>query len=64
MDDAKWSQDRYNEIKSEVGKYLKGVGYKDADKVRFTPSSGLRGAARLGMAFEGASASAFSPPVP
>ena len=41
MDDAKWSQDRYNEIKSEVGKYLKGVGYKDADKVRFTPSSGL-----------------------
>jgi elongation factor 1-alpha len=37
-----YSQDRYNEIKSEVGTYLKKVGY-NADNVPFIPMSGWTG---------------------
>lgn len=34
-----WSQSRYEEIKDELGKYLKVVGY-DPTKVPFIPLSG------------------------
>ncbi len=44
MDDAtvNWSQDRYNEIKNEVSRMLKMVGYK-VDKIPFVPTSGWTG---------------------
>ncbi len=44
MDDpsVNWNEERYNEIKSEVGRMLKMVGYK-VDKVHFVPTSGWTG---------------------
>jgi len=44
MDDpsVKYSKARYEEIKSEVGSYLKGIGY-NVDKINFIPISGWVG---------------------
>jgi elongation factor 1-alpha len=44
MDDAtvNWSQERYNEIKNEVSRMLKMVGYK-VEKIPFVPTSGWTG---------------------
>jgi len=44
MDDASvnWSQERYNEIKNEVSRMLKMVGYK-VEKFPFVPTSGWTG---------------------
>jgi elongation factor 1-alpha len=44
MDDASvnWSQERYNEIKNEISRMLKMVGFK-AEKVPFVPVSGWTG---------------------
>jgi elongation factor 1-alpha len=44
MDDVSvnWSQDRYNEIKNEVGRMLKMVGFK-LEKIHFVPTSGWTG---------------------
>lgn len=37
-----WSQERYEEIKKELGQYLKKVGYA-VDKIPFIPLSGWLG---------------------
>jgi elongation factor 1-alpha len=37
-----WSQERYEEIKKELGSYLKKVGYQ-IDKIPFIPLSGWHG---------------------
>ena len=37
-----WSQDRYEEIKKELGSYLKKVGY-NVEKIPFIPLSGWHG---------------------
>jgi elongation factor 1-alpha len=44
MDDVSvnWSEDRFNEIKGEVGRMLKLVGYK-VEKIPFVPTSGWTG---------------------
>jgi len=44
MDDASvnWSQERYNEVKNEVTRMLKMVGYK-VEKIPFVPTSGWTG---------------------
>jgi len=44
MDDVSvnWSQDRFNEIKNEVGRMLKMVGFK-VEKIPFVPTSGWTG---------------------
>ncbi len=42
MDTVDWAEDRYNEIKEEIGNFLKGIGYK-LDKVHFVPVSGITG---------------------
>jgi len=44
MDDASvnWSQERYEEIKNEIGRLLKTVGYK-VEKTPFVPTSGWTG---------------------
>jgi len=44
MDDAtvNWSEERYNEVKNEVTRMLKMVGYK-AEKIPFVPTSGWTG---------------------
>ncbi len=44
MDDASvnWGQDRYNEVKNEVSRMLKMVGYK-VEKIPFVPTSGWTG---------------------
>ncbi|MHA1377761.1 MAG: translation elongation factor EF-1 subunit alpha [Candidatus Helarchaeota archaeon] len=44
MDDATvdWKEDRYNEVKDEIGSLLKRVGYPD-DKVSFVPVSAWTG---------------------
>jgi len=44
MDDASvnWSEERYNEVKNEVTRMLKMVGYK-TDKIPFVPTSGWTG---------------------
>jgi len=44
MDDASvnWSEERYNEIKNEVSRMLKMVGYK-VEKIPFVPTSGWTG---------------------
>nr|AIM46986.1 translation elongation factor 1-alpha [Alphamonas edax] len=42
MDDAGWAEARYNEIQTEVKRFLKTVGY-NPDKVPFIPISGFRG---------------------
>jgi elongation factor 1-alpha len=44
MDDAStnWSQDRYTEVKNEVSRMLKMVGFK-VDKINFVPVSGWTG---------------------
>ncbi|MEM2105453.1 MAG: translation elongation factor EF-1 subunit alpha [Candidatus Bathyarchaeia archaeon] len=44
MDDASvnWSEERYNEIKNEVGRMLRMVGYK-VEKIPFVPTSGWTG---------------------
>lgn len=44
MDDANvnYSQDRYNEIKDEVGNYLDSIGYK-LGTIKFIPISGWKG---------------------
>ncbi|MBS7637097.1 translation elongation factor EF-1 subunit alpha [Candidatus Bathyarchaeota archaeon] len=44
MDDptVNWSQERYNEVKNEVSRMLKMVGYK-VEKVPFVPTSGWTG---------------------
>jgi elongation factor 1-alpha len=44
MDDASvnWSQERYSEIKNEVSRMLKMVGYK-VEKIPFVPTSGWTG---------------------
>jgi len=45
MDDktVNYSEDRFNEIKGEVEAYLKKVGYKVEEKVKFVPISGWVG---------------------
>ena len=42
MDSANYSEDRYNEIKDEIGRFLKGIGYK-LENVHFIPVSGIEG---------------------
>jgi len=42
MDGANYSEERYNEIKDEVTKMLKGIGWK-VKKIPFIPMSGLQG---------------------
>lgn len=44
MDDptVNWSQDRYNEVKNELSRMLRLVGYK-VDKIHFVPISGWTG---------------------
>ena len=42
MDGADYSEARYNEIKDEVTKMLKGIGWK-VKKIPFIPMSGLQG---------------------
>jgi elongation factor 1-alpha len=44
MDDVSvnWSEDRYNEVKNEVSRMLKMVGYK-TEKIPFVPTSGWTG---------------------
>jgi elongation factor 1-alpha len=44
MDDANvnYSQDRYNEIKDEVGNYLDSIGFKK-EEINFVPISGWKG---------------------
>jgi elongation factor 1-alpha len=44
MDDknVNWSESRFNEIKAEMSKYLKTVGYKETD-IKFIPISGWAG---------------------
>lgn len=44
MDDASvnWNQERYDEIKNEIGRLLKTVGY-NVDKIPFVPTSGWTG---------------------
>ena len=44
MDDASvnWSEERYNEVKNEVSRMLRMVGYK-VDKIPFVPTSGWTG---------------------
>jgi elongation factor 1-alpha len=44
MDDASvnWSEERYNEVKNEVSRMLKMVGYR-AEKIPFVPTSGWTG---------------------
>ena len=42
MDRAEYSEDRYNEIKTEVSSMLKSIGYK-IKKIPFIPMSGLNG---------------------
>jgi elongation factor 1-alpha len=44
MDDASvnWGQERYNEVKNEVSRMLKMVGYK-VEKIPFVPTSGWTG---------------------
>jgi elongation factor 1-alpha len=46
MDAANWSEDRFNEIKKEVGLYLEKVGYKldnPKNPIYFVPISGFNG---------------------
>ena len=38
-----WSQERYEEVKNEIGDFLKKVGYK-VDQINFVPISGISGA--------------------
>jgi elongation factor 1-alpha len=42
-DSVKYSEDRYNEVKDEVGGFLKGIGYKPKD-IHFIPTSALSAA--------------------
>jgi len=44
MDDAtvNWNEERYNEVKNEVGRMLKMVGFK-VERVHFVPTSGWTG---------------------
>jgi len=44
MDDvsANWSEERYNEVKNEISRMLKMVGFK-VDKIPFVPTSGWTG---------------------
>lgn len=42
MDTVKWLKDRFEEIKSKLGLFLKQAGYKESD-VTFVPCSGLSG---------------------
>ncbi len=41
-DNVNWSEDRYNEIKDEVGLYLDSIGYAK-DQISFVPISGYLG---------------------
>lgn len=40
MDDVKYSEERYKEVKDEVGAFLKSIGYK-IDQIPFIPTSAL-----------------------
>lgn len=42
MDTVDWSEDRFEDIKSKLGIFLKQAGYKETD-VTFVPCSGLNG---------------------
>lgn len=42
MDTVFWSEERFEEIKSKLGLFLKQAGYKESD-VTFVPCSGLSG---------------------
>lgn len=42
MDTVDWSKDRFEDIKSKLGHFLKQAGYKESD-VSFIPCSGLNG---------------------
>jgi len=42
MDTVNWSKDRFEEIKSKLGLFLKQAGYKELD-ITFIPCSGLNG---------------------
>lgn len=43
MDDCKWSEKRYNEIKKGVSPFLKSCGYNLERDIHFLPVSGLTG---------------------
>jgi translation elongation factor EF-1alpha len=42
MDDAKWSETRFNEIHDTLKPFLNATGYKDSDLI-WVPISGLHG---------------------
>jgi len=42
MDTVDWSEDRFEDIKSKLGLFLKQAGYKETD-ITFVPCSGLSG---------------------
>jgi len=42
MDTVNWSEERFEEIKTKLGLFLKQAGYKESD-VTFVPCSGLSG---------------------
>lgn len=42
MDTVDYSEERYTEIKDEIGRFLKGIGY-DLSKIHFVPVSGIEG---------------------
>lgn len=44
MDDANvnYSEDRFNEIRDEIGLYLESIGYKPED-IQYVPISGFKG---------------------
>lgn len=42
MDTVNWSEERFEEIKSKLGLFLKQAGYKESD-ITFIPCSGLNG---------------------
>lgn len=42
LDTVQWSQERFNEISTKLGSFLKQAGFKDSD-VSYVPCSGLTG---------------------
>ena len=43
MDAINYNQDRYTEIKTEMNKILKAIGFKKADEFNYIPLSGWTG---------------------
>lgn len=42
MDNVKWSQERFNEVRKKLTSFLRQVGFRD-DDVTYVPCSGLTG---------------------